>query len=50
MPEIISMSELIKIGIIVGVMILGGLLISILFTTFAVNKFVNMNSNKIHLY
>ncbi len=50
MPEIISMSELIKIGIIVGVMILGGLLISILFTTFAVGKFVNMKSNKIYLY
>lgn len=50
MPEIISMSEVIKIGIIVGVMILGGLLISILFTTFAVGKFVNMKSNKIYLY
>ena len=50
MPEIISMRELIKIGIIVGVMILGGLLISILFTTFAVGKFVNMKSNKIYLY
>ncbi len=50
MPEIISMSELIKIGIIVGSMILGGLLISILFTTFAVGKFVNMKSNKIYLY
>lgn len=50
MPEIISMSELIKIGIIVGVMILGGLLISILFTIFAVGKFVNMKSNKIYLY
>ena len=41
---------MIKIGIIVGVMILGGLLISILFTTFAVGKFVNMKSNKIYLY
>lgn len=50
MPEIISMSEVVKIGIIVGVMILGGLLISILFTTFAVGKFVNMKSNKIYLY
>ena len=50
MPEIISMSEVMKIGIIVGVMILGGLLISILFTTFAVGKFVNMKSNKIYLY
>ena len=50
MPEIISMNELIKIGIVTGSMIVGGLLISILFTTFAVGKFVNMKSNKIYLY
>ncbi|MBQ5726926.1 MAG: permease-like cell division protein FtsX [Alistipes sp.] len=50
MPEIMSVSELTKIGIIVGGMITIGLIISLLFTTFAVNKFVNMNSNKIHLY
>ncbi len=50
MPEIVSMSELEKIGIIVGGMILLGLVISLLFTTFAVNKFVNMKSNKIYLY
>lgn len=49
-PEIITMSELIKIGIIVGAMILTGLIISLLFTTIAVNKFVNMKSNKIFLY
>ena len=50
MPEIISMGELIKIAIVAGSMIVGGLLISILFTTFAVGKFVNMKSNKIYLY
>lgn len=50
MPELVSMSELMKIGIIVGGMILMGLVISLLFTTFAVNKFVNMKSNKIYLY
>ncbi len=50
MPEIVSMSELIKIGITVGAMIISGLLISLLFTTIAVNKFVNMKSNKIFLY
>lgn len=49
-PEIISMGELVKIGIVAGSMIAGGLLISILFTTFAVGKFVNMKSNKIYLY
>lgn len=50
MPEIVSMSELMKIGITIGAMILVGLLISLLFTMVAVNKFVNMKSNKIFLY
>jgi cell division transport system permease protein len=50
MPEIISTSELIKIGIVIGSMTLSGLVISLLFTNFAVGKFVNMKSNKIYLY
>lgn len=50
MPEIIATTELIKIGIVVGGMIIIGLVISLLFTTFAVGKFVNMKSNKIYLY
>ena len=50
MPEIVSLSELVKIGITVGAMILSGLLISLIFTMIAVNKFVNMKSNKIFLY
>lgn len=50
MPEIVSMSELIKVGITVGGMLLSGLIISLIFTLIAVNKFVNMKSNKIYLY
>lgn len=50
MPEIVSASEIIKVAITVGAMLVGGLLISLLFTAFAVNKFVNMKSNKIYLY
>jgi cell division transport system permease protein len=50
MPEIVATSELVKVAITVGGMIVGGLLISLLFTAFAVNKFVNMKSNKIYLY
>ena len=50
MPEVISTTELVKIGITVGSMVLSGLVISLIFTTFAVNKFVNMKSNKIYLY
>lgn len=50
MPEIVATSEFIKVGITVGAMLVGGLIISLLFTAFAVNKFVNMKSNKIYLY
>ena len=50
MPELVSVTELIKIGIVVGAMIVAGLVISLLFTTFAVGKFVNMKSNRIYLY
>ena len=49
-PELMSLAETTKIGIIVGGMVLGGILISLCFTFFAVNKFVNMKSNKIYLY
>ena len=48
--ELMSLAETMKIGIIVGGMVLGGILISLCFTFFAVNKFVNMKSNKIYLY
>ena len=50
MPEIVSTSELVKIGATAGAMILCGLILSLLVTAFAVNKFVNMKSNKIFLY
>ena len=49
-PELMSLAETMKIGIIVGGMVLGGILISLCFTFFAVNKFVNMKSNKIYLF
>lgn len=50
MPEMVALSDIRKIGIIVGAMIGMGLAISLLFTTFAVNNFVNMKTNKIYLY
>ena len=50
MPEIMAASELAKAGIVISSMIVGGVTISLLFTSFAVNKFVNMKSNKIYLY
>lgn len=50
LPEIMAASELTKVAIVVGSMIVVGVTISLLFTSFAVNKFVNMKSNKIYLY
>lgn len=39
-----------EVGIIIGAMVAIGIIITLLFSTFAVNKFVNMKSNKIYLY
>lgn len=50
MPEITATTQLIQLGITVGTMIVCGVAISLLFTAFAVNKFVNMKSNNIYLY
>ena len=49
-PELLTIAEATKIAIIVGAMLLGGVVISLLFTLVALNKFVNMKSNKIYLY
>lgn len=49
-PELMSLAEAAKISVIIGSMILGGVVISLCFTLLAVNKFVNMKSNKIYLY
>ena len=50
MPEITASTQIVQIAVTVGGMILCGVVISLLFTAFAVNKFVNMKSNKIFLY
>ena len=49
-PELTSLAEIGKVAIIIGAMIVGGVLISGAFTLIALNKFVNMKSNKIYLY
>ncbi|MEG1622618.1 MAG: permease-like cell division protein FtsX [Alistipes sp.] len=49
-PELTSLATMSKIVLITFAMMAGGVLISASFTIFAVNKFVNMKSNKIHLY
>ena len=50
LPEVTFIAERTPVLIILGVMLVGGVLISVLFTTFAINKFVNMNSSRIYLY
>lgn len=49
-PELTTIAEAEKVAVILGSMIAGGILISLLFTYAALNKFVNMKSNKIYLY
>lgn len=49
-PELLTIAQAGKIAIILGAMVVGGIVISGLFTVVALNKFVNMKSNKIHLY
>ena len=50
LPEISSHEQLMAAAAILCGMIVTGVAVSLLFTLFAVNKFVNMKSNKIYLY
>ncbi len=50
LPELMTMGELSAIIVIIGIIIASGVIISLIFTIFAANKFVNMRSNKIYLY
>ena len=49
-PELGVMSQLELIGIVAGAMVVCGIVVAVLFTLPVVMKFVNMRSNKIHLY
>ena len=48
--EGLSLLDYREVGIIVAAIVVMGLVITLLFSLFAGNKFVNMKSNKIHLY
>ena len=50
LPELGILEQAKLIAVIAGIMIACGVVIAMLFTLIAVNKFVNMSSNKIHLY
>ena len=49
-PEAFTPQLLTTAAIVTAAMVAAGILLSALFTLFAVNKFVNMKSNKIYLY
>ncbi len=49
-PELTDLAQMREMGMILAWMVVGGVVISVTFTYVAVNKFVNMKSNKIHLY
>lgn len=48
--EGIQMLAVEDVAVIVGVIVVLGVAVTVLFSAFAVNKFVNMRSNKIYLY
>ncbi len=50
LPEVMVESNRAAIGIIIGAILASGVIISLIFTIFAANKFINMRSNKIYLY
>lgn len=50
LPDLAWLASQERVVAIVAAMLLLGVLISVLFTTFAVNKFVRMNTAKIYLY
>ena len=50
-PELQALADASRTGLLIfGAMLGGGIVISGLFTWAALNKFVNMKSNKIYLY
>ena len=50
MPVSIEVLNYVEAAVIIGGLVVLGIIITILFSAAAVNKFVNMKTNKIHLY
>ena len=50
LPELGAIEQVELIAIIAAIMVASGVVVAVLFTLFTVNKFVNMRSNKIHMY
>ena len=50
MPSEVTMLGYEEVGVIVGGLVVVGVVITLVVSAIAVNKFVNMKSNKIYLY
>lgn len=50
LPTTIDVLNYIEAAVIIGAMVVIGIVITLIFSALAVNKFVNMKTNKIHLY
>ncbi len=50
LPDIANIASAELVAVIAGTIVALGVLISLIFTLFAVNSFINMKSNKIYLY
>ncbi|MBQ9137012.1 MAG: permease-like cell division protein FtsX [Alistipes sp.] len=50
LPQLALLEQVEIVAITTAAMVIAGVVVSVLFTLFAVNKFVNMRSNNIHLY
>lgn len=50
LPELMLMAQSREMMVIVAMMLAAGMVISALFTAFAVDKFVKMSSNKVYMY
>lgn len=50
LPDVSFVTGNMQILVICGALLVGGVLISVLFTTFAVRRFIRMNSNRIQIY
>lgn len=49
-PELTTLAEWQRVGVMFGSLVGVGMVLALLFSALAVNKFVNMKSNKIYLY
>lgn len=50
LPGLLLADDIYRLAMVIGSMIVGGVVITLIFTWISVGRFVNMKSNKIYLY